>query len=311
MNRRVYLTPVEVEAEMQKAREKDGFVGKVEETAVKTMIETALHNGRYGDKDLMVISPKYIHVPVWQRKLRISKALNIGNNYDRHRWEIPQILYLNGKLCVVDGMHRIYGSFKGGIDSVTVEIITDITEKEAINLFLGQTNDRTNMSPTDTYQAAIAAEKPEYIKLRSICTKNNVQIKEDTDTVKNPVGILTSISDGVNMARTNPELLNKILLLINRLQWNGGENASEGKAYSAKVLRVLKKLYSFYPNNEKELEKILLSNCGGAKYFRDNLAKPWQDALFDHLASIVNQNMDSSVVVPITVKQTRKKVREG
>jgi len=101
MNKRVFLTPVEVEAEMQKAREKDGFNGKVEETAVKTMIETALHNGRYGDKDLMVISPEYIHVPIWQRKLRISKALNIGNDYDRHKWEVPKFYILTGNYTLL------------------------------------------------------------------------------------------------------------------------------------------------------------------------------------------------------------------
>jgi len=189
--------------------------------------------------------------------------------------------------------------------------MTDITEKQAIDLFLEQTNDRNHMSPTDTYQAAIVAEKPEYLKLRLICTKNNVQIKGDLDTVKNPVGVLTSISDGVNMARSNPDLLNKILRLINRLQWNGYENATEGKAYSAKVLRVLKKLYSYYPNNEQELEKILLTYCKGAKYFRDNLAELGQDSLFDHLAGIVGNNMDSNVVVPIAVKQPRRKIKEG
>lgn len=311
MNKRVFLTPLEVEAEMQKQRAKVDFAGKTEEAAVKTMIDTAKQNGKFGDKILMVLSPVYIHIPSWQRKLTISRALSIGNNYNKYKWEVPKILYCNGKLWCVDGMHRIYGAFRGKLEAVSVEIMTDISEKEAINLFLSQTDDRSHMSPVDTYHAAVAAGKPEYLKLRSICTKNNVQIKGDVGTVKNPVGILTSISDGVSMARSNPELLNKILRLINKLQWNGYENLSEGKAYSAKVLRVLKKLYSYYPDNEKDMEKILLTYCRGAKYFRDNLAEPWQDSLFDHLSGVVAQHMDSSAVVPITVKQSRGRIKEG
>lgn len=311
MNKRVYLFPFEVETEMQKQRENDGFTGKVEEAAIKTMVETAKQNGKFGDKILIVLSPEYIHIPDWQRKMKISRALSIGNNYNRYKWEVPKILYYKGKLWCVDGMHRIYGAFRGKMKMITVEIMDDITEKEAIDLFLNQTDDRSHMSPMDTYHAAIAAGKPEYLKLKSICTKNNVQIKGDTGTVKNPSGILTSISDGVNMAKSNPELLNKILRLINRLQWNGYESVTEGKAYSAKVLRVLKKLYSYYPENEKDLEKILLANCKGAKYFRDNLAEPWQDSLFDHLAGIVAQYMDSSIVVPMPVKQSKRKVLEG
>jgi len=252
MNKKVYLTAMEVERELEEARKKKGFVLEVEKMAIETMVETARQNGKFGDKILLVTSPVYIHVPSWQRKLNIPRAQNIGNTYNKYKWEVPKLLYHNGKLLCIDGMHRLYGAFLGGVENVTTEIITDLTEAEAIDIFLEQSLDRKKMSPVDIYGAAIEAGKPEYIKLRDICKKNNVRIKGDK-TVVNPIGIFTSISDGVSLARNNPELLDRILKLIGKLQWNGG-NIYEGKAYSAKVIRVLKRLYAYHEGEEKLLE---------------------------------------------------------
>lgn len=303
--KRVYLTPLEAEAELEKARKEIGFCGKLEAAAVKTMVETAKQNGKFGDKILIVLSPVYIHIPKWQRKLYLPRAISIGNNYEKHKWEVPKILYHNDQLICVDGMHRIYGSFLGKLDSVTIEIITDMSEQEAINLFLDQGSDRKNMSPTDIYSAALAAEKKEYLILKKICDKNHVQVKGDINPIKNPVGILTSLSDGISLARYNPELLNKILALINKLQWNGGKGAYMGKAYSAKVLRVLKKLYAYYSDREDMLETILLNNCKGAEFFNNNLAEKYQDTLFDYLSMIIEANINIAIIMPHKSKVTK------
>lgn len=304
--KRTRLSATEVEEIMQEARENrtiEGetipFVGGVEKTYTKDAIMQAMTNGRQHDKMTLVINPLYIHIPEWQRDVRIDRALQIGNSYNSAKWEMPKIIAINGKFYVVDGQHRIYGTFKNGIECIVVEYL-DITEKEAIDLFLNQTKERTGMAPADYYKAAIAGEKPEYLKFREICKKNNIRIKGDTTTVKNPIGIFTSLSDGIGLVKSNPELLDRILKLIGKLQWNGGESISEGKAYSAKVIRVLKKLYAYYDGRERELEKILLTSCKGAVYFRNNLYEKWQDSLFDFLADVCMKNSD---VVIITKNQ--------
>lgn len=84
--------------------------------------------------------------------------------------------------------------------------------------------------------------KEEYVTLKSICDRNHVAVKGDRNPVENPVGVLTSVSDGVKMSRYCPELLDRILKLVVNLQWNGGKTYRKGKAFSAKVLRVFKKL---------------------------------------------------------------------
>lgn len=292
MAKRVYLTPVEVEAEMNEKRKADGVFGEFEQREVKGIVESAKRNNRVGDQIKYVVDPKYIHIPEWQRKLKIADALVIGAEYESAIWEEPKVLYVDGILKVVDGMHRVYGTFVNGMDAITVTLLFDMTEERAIDLFLDQTKNRRKMSLMDTFDAALKAGKREYVELERICKENKVCLKGH-ETVTNPIGVFTSISDGIRMARTNPELLDKILKLIGKLQWNGS-SIEEGKAYSAKVVRVLQKLYAYNDGKEKEMEDILIKNCKGAEYFEKYLAEKWQDKLFDHLANVLE--LDQKVV---------------
>lgn len=162
------------------------------------------------------------------------------------------------------------------------------------------------MSPQDTYSAALEAKKEEYVALKRICNNNHVAVKGDQEPIKNPIGILTSISDGISLAKNNPELLDRILSIIGKLQWNAGKSAFEGKAYTAKVIRVFKKLYAYYTGRETELETVLLNNCKGSQYFNDNLVEKWQDTMFDFLSDIIEKNIDNPVVIAVTPKRSRK-----
>ena len=160
------------------------------------------------------------------------------------------------------------------------------------------------MAPVDTYSAALVARKEEYVRLKAICDRNHVAVKGDRKPVDNPIGVLTPISDGVKMAKNCPDLLDRILKLIVKLQWNGGKSYRDGKAFSAKTLRVFKKLYSYYAGRETDMERVLLNNCKGSKYFNDNLSEKWQDSLFDFLSDVIEKNIDIPV---IEAKTTRRR----
>ena len=209
MCKRVYLKATEAEKEMQEARKIDGFIGKTEKVLIANMVKTARNNSRVGDKLLMVVDPKYIHIPDWQRRIKLSRAYEIGNNYNSYKWDEPKVLLCNGLLLCIDGQHRIYGAFKAGKEDVVVEVM-ECSLEEAIELFLSQSTDRAKMQPMDIYHAALAAGKPEYIALRDICHKHNVAVKGDDET-ENTVGTLTSISDGIGFTKTKPELLDSML----------------------------------------------------------------------------------------------------
>lgn len=104
---RKYVEAREIEREMQESRIKEDFVGKVEEISIKQMVENAKVNNRLGDKVLMSINPLYVHIPDWQRMCDVISAQEIGNNYNKYKWEVPKLLYHEGKLLCIDGMGGI------------------------------------------------------------------------------------------------------------------------------------------------------------------------------------------------------------
>lgn len=144
MCKRVYLKAKEAEMEMQEARNAEGFTGKTEKLLIANMIKAAKNNSRIGDKLLMVVDPKQIHIPEWQRRIKLARAYSIGNNYNSYKWDEPKVLSYKGILLCIDGQHRIYGAFKAKKEDVVVEVM-ECSLEEAIDLFLSQGIDRTKM----------------------------------------------------------------------------------------------------------------------------------------------------------------------
>ena len=292
MNKRVYLKAKEVEAEMQEVRVEQGFTDKMERDYITRLIKDAKRNSVIGDKLQIVIDPMYVHIPDWQRRVKIAKAITIGAEYNRYKWDAPKILYMSElkKLICIDGQHRIYGAFKAKMDGVVVEIM-ECTLAEAIDLFINQSKDRDKMQPMDIYNAAIAGGKAEYITLRDICHKHNVAVKGED--IENEVGTLTSISDGLDLIKRNPELLDRILALLGKLGWNGYADSYNGKAYTAKIIRSLKTLYAYTEGRTDEMEEALLKDCKGTEYFVNNIMDKTQAQIFDYLSDIVKYEMES------------------
>lgn len=286
MCKKTFLTAVEAEMEMQLIRDNNGFYEKIETETIKNIIKSAKRNNMIGDKLQIVVDPMYIHIPSWQRRINKAHALSIGNNYNKHKWDVPKVLVIDNMLYVIDGQHRIYGAFKGNREEVVVEVM-DCTLQEAIDLFITQSKDRKKMQPMDVYQAAIAGGKPEYIGFKDLCNKYNIRIKGD-ENLHNEVGTWTAISDGINLYKGNAELLESMLILLQKLKWNGySENKFNKQAYSAKIIRVLKRLYAYYESETREMEKALISNCKGADFFKTEIVNKEQSVLFDFLSNIV------------------------
>lgn len=299
MCKRVYLTAKEAEKEMQESRNVDGFTGKMETDYISRMIKDAKRNSMVGDKLQLVVDPMYIHIPEWQRRLSLARAYAIGNSYNKYKWDVPKVLFHEGKLWVIDGQHRIYGAFKAKMDAVVVEIM-ECPIEEAIELFISQSQDRGKMQPMDIYKAAIAGHKEDYMKLQEICHKNNVAVKGDEDTT-NTVGTLTSISDGIHLVQTNVNLLDSMLKLLGNLGWNGYADSYNGKAYTAKYIRVMHSLYAYYEGRTEQMENILKEKCIGTEFFVENIMNLEQCAVFDYLSEIIRYEMES----PFTEKKRK------
>lgn len=288
---RKYVEAKVIEAEMQESRIKEDFIGKVEEISIKQMVENAKVNNRLCDKIIITINPMYVHIPEWQRMCDVFSAQEIGLKYNKYKWEIPKLLYYKGKLYCIDGMHRIYGAYKANIENVVCEII-ECTLNEAIALFLDQGIDRRKMTPTDYYRAALANGDENYINLKAICNKYNVAVKGDP--IENQVGIFTPITDGIRSIRRNGTgLLESIIRLITKLQWNGYADTYNGKAYTAKFIRAMHSMYGYFEGRTEEMEEALIERCKGTEYFVDNLLYLSQAQIFDKLSEIVRYEMES------------------
>lgn len=290
--RRVYLKAKEAEKEMQEARESKEFTGKNEKLLIENLVKSAKNNSRIGDKLLMVIDPMEIHIPDWQRRIKLERAYSIGNNYNSYKWDEPKVLLYKGILLCIDGQHRIYGAFKAKKDAVVVEVM-ECSLEEAIDLFLSQSSDRAKMQPMDIYHAALVAKKPEYVALHDICKKHNVAIKGDDET-ENVVGTFSSISDGINWIKGGKaELLDSMLGLLGKLEWNGYADTYNGKAYTAKIIRALKSLYAYCEGRTDEMEEAMINRCKGTEFFVDNIMTKTQAQIFDYLSEIVRYEMES------------------
>lgn len=298
--RRVYLKAKEAEKEMQEARENKEFTGKNEKLLIENLVKSAKNNSRIGDKLLMVIDPMEIHIPEWQRRIKLERAYSIGNNYNSYKWDEPKVLLYKGILLCIDGQHRIYGAFKAKKDAVVVEVM-ECSLEEAIDLFLSQSSDRAKMQPMDIYHAALAAKKPEYVALHDICKKHNVAIKGDDET-ENVVGTFSSISDGINWIKGGKaELLDSMLGLLGKLEWNGYADTYNGKAYTAKIIRALKSLYAYCEGRTDEMEEAMINRCKGTEFFVDNIMTKTQAQIFDYLS----EKMES----PFRNKAGKKKAK--
>lgn len=297
MCKRSFLFPEEAEAEVKSIRESEGIDEKTEKLFIKELVKNAKSNSRIGDKVLVCIDPKYIHYPEWQREIRLPKSLSIGTNYDSKRWGLPAYWYHDGLLWAIEGQHRTYGAVKAKKDAVVGEVI-ECSLKEAIDIFTDQTKGRTQVKPKDTYKAKIVGGDEDYLMLRDICHKYNVAVRGDRSK-ENKVGTLTSITDGIDLVRINPDLLDHILNIITKLEWNGYADSYNGKAYTAKIIRALKTLYAYTDGRTEEMESALIEHCKGTEYFVENIMDKTQAQIFDYLSEIVRYEMES----PFTEKK--------
>lgn len=101
-------------------------------------------------------------------------------------------------------------------------------------------------------------------------------------------------------------MLDKIITLITDLQWNGYADTYNGKAYTAKYIRVMHSMYAYYEGRTEQMESILKDKCIGTEFFVENIMNLEQCAVFDYLSEIVRYEMES----PFTEKKRTKKARD-
>lgn len=260
-----YMTPIETQEMIEKLRSNNSDI--VEKEAKRAM--TKANQSTVGNKTYAVVEAKALNVPEWQRDTDREKCLEISERYDENKYDPIKVYLFKGKLYVADGAHRLIAYLMMGVDYILVEIMNITTEEQAAETFLLQSFGRRRMSQNDKWRAAIKAGLPQFCQLRRIAMRHNIQIRMDLYKLKNPVGVITAVSNQIlRMANSNPELLEREFELIAALGWN----ASELSPYKTYILFALKSLYANYEGREEELETKLMIHCCGASYYESKVA---------------------------------------
>ena len=265
-------SPEETEAWI-KERNKASEVDELREvkTAMKFPVKIA-------NKTYILIDPKLIHFPAWQRDTDFAKAGDIAKNFEEEKFDPVKVYAINGKLYVADGGHRIVACIMAGFEKILVDIIF-CTEQKAQIIFLGQQGGRRNMTKADMYRAAVSAGIPEYLEFKDIFEEYNVQITSEPVKLKNPVGKVTPSSNALRLANKKKEILRKVLKLICDLKWCG---SSEKNAFTMRNINVLIRMFAVYGDS---VEDLLMKKCRGAAYFESKVAPVKSNAeLFDILS---------------------------
>lgn len=242
------------------------------------------------NKKYIVIDPTCLHIPHWQRDTDMAKVAEIATNFNDKKFD-PIKIYIKGDYIadVADGAHRVIalvkrneGKPKDEREFIIAEVL-DCTEYEAMNIFFDQGAGRTSLSVADSYRAGINIGKPEYLKLKDICEKNNIQITAEENIIDNPIGKLTPSRTALRLADTPNNIMGRAIQLIKNLEWSG----SKKNAFLLRNLEVIKKLYA---NFGDEVEEKLLNNCKGATFYESKVIPVKSNAeLFDILSAEINE----------------------
>lgn len=247
-------------------------------------VKVALSNAfGIGKKKYILISPICIHIPKWQRDTDMAKAREISDNFDEAKFDpIKAYVGIDGKLYVSDGAHRLVAFVYNEEVKILVEVL-NCNEKEAIFTFLGQSSGRKTMTTNDTYRAGVEANIEDYLNFKEFFEKHNVQITAENEMLQNAIGTVRPSMQMLRMVKTHREELEKIMNIIQKLEWCG----SEQNVYILRTFQVLKKLYASFGEG---VEQKLLNRCKGATFYESKVAPIYKNAeLFDFLSKEISR----------------------
>lgn len=273
-------TPTEVQELLEDARN-----GK--EDICFTEVAKAKESGwKMGNKKYAVVLVSSLNVPEWQRDTNISRAKEISEQYDENKFDPIKVYICKGKFYIADGAHRALSYLIANKLCILVEILDDITEEEAIDTFLEQSVGVKKMTQNDKWRAAIKRNLPQYITLRQVAIKNNIQIRVDNEKIENPIAYLSVTRRVLSLVDKDKEKFERILNLLKELEWCGTDKVT---AYSDCVFTALNNLYALYKGRENLLEKMLIKKCKGVTYYDSKIATTRSIArIFDELSEQIN-----------------------
>ena len=269
-------TPTEVQEMLEDARNGE------ERIAIEEVAKAKESGYKMGNKKYAVVLVSALNIPEWQRDTNLSRAKEISEQYDENKFDPIKVYIYKGKFYIADGAHRALAYLLANKLCILVEILDDITEEEAIDTFLEQSINVKKMTQNDKWRAAIKRNLPQYVALREVAVRNSIQIRVDSEVIKNPIATLSVTNRVLSLVSKDEAKFERILNLLKELEWCGTDKVT---AYSDCVFTALNNLYALYKGKEDTFERILVKKCKGVTYYDSKIATTRSIArIFDELS---------------------------
>lgn len=158
-----------------------------------------------------------------------------------------------GKLYCIDGKHRIVAAKQLHIDKLPCIVHMGLSRDQEADLFANQNRNVKQLRPVDTFRANASIVNTDDFKIKSLCGKYNVAISGYGTKKLGRISCIARVRSIYNMKGANGvECLDWILNTIDKANWHNVPNA-----YSYKVINTLYTMYMTFPNNRKDVHKIL------------------------------------------------------
>ena len=161
-----------------------------------------------------------------------------------------------GKLYIIDGMHRYLAAKEKGIEMLPCEILDlgndpEKRKKKEAELFISQQEQVDRMTPLDQHKGKVLLGIKEYVDLNEIVENTEgIQFKENRNRGRQPKGSITGYEHAVKICRNNgKEFTQAVFNILIAAKWN---EATRGLSNNA--LDMIASILQYHKGKEVESE---------------------------------------------------------
>lgn len=124
--------------------------------------------------------------------VELRRIWRLTNVYDIEKTKIIELSYRDGKLYVIDGVHRAVAAIVNGDTYLLAMIHVNWTREQEANQFRYQNQDVTTIKPLESFIAGVVAGDPTDVAIKAVCDKYHLTVTKQND--KNAVNPMSAVS---------------------------------------------------------------------------------------------------------------------
>lgn len=142
----------------------------------KTMMSQIIINSavKVGGKEFINVPIDLLIIPQEYQRPTGNKIKNIIENYDINKLRIPIVSYRNNQFILIDGNNRAHALKKMGYETITCELLRNLTIEQEADIFVTQNENVNKITPKDKLKGNALKGDQFSIDFLDICKKYNL-----------------------------------------------------------------------------------------------------------------------------------------